>query len=570
MRHTVSRSTTLLLAAALAACGGSAGTEAAKSPSLDTNDPFAKFDEAALTALATPCTFNATTGLMTVVVADDETAILSKRAADSAILQNGVPCSTAVTSTTLKKISVTGSSGVNTLILDFTNGLFALGTSSAAASGVAVDLAGGTDTFGIKGTAGADSFTFGATGILLNTDANKDVTLTGAETVIVSLGDGDDTYSGAGSAVVGGVFASAITVYGSNGNDTFNQGTVATPNETIWGGAGTDTVSYASRTTAVTVTLGTPYVSGDPVPNDGAALEADELNSDVEVVTGGSGDDTMTAAAGVGATFNGGVGADTLIGDSGADKLNGGAGDDILRGKDGADILSGDDGDDTFDEETASNGGDVFNGGAGTDVVDYSGRTAALTVTMDGVAANDGESGELDNVKADVENIKGGTLGDTITGNALNNVITGGAGNDTLSGGAGDDTFPQGAAADGDDTIGGGAGVDTVDYSGRSADITAVLDGVTASGDLAATEADILGTDCENLIGGSGDDALTGNASANQLVGGTGDDTLTGLAGDDVLEGGGLAETNVLDCGADIDIAYGEGSGPGTKTACEF
>jgi Ca2+-binding RTX toxin-like protein len=569
MRHTVSKSTTLFLAAALAACGGSAGSEAVQGPAGDASDPFTKFDEAALTALATPCTFNATTGLMTVTIADNETAIISKRAADSAILQNGVACSTAVTSTTLKKISVTGSTGANTLILDFTNGLYALGTSSASASGVAVDLLAGTDTFGIKGTSGADAFTFGASGILLNTDANKDVRVAGAEKTIVSLGDGDDTYTGAGSAVVGGVFPTAITVYGSNGDDTFSQGTVSTPNETIWGGAGTDTVSYAARTAALTVTLGTPYVSSAPVPNDGLAGELDELNSDIEVVTGGTGGDSMTAASGVAVTFNGGAGNDTLIGDTGADTLNGGDGNDILRGKGGADVMNGDDGDDRFDEETASNGGDTFNGGLGIDVVDYSARTAILTVTMDGVAANDGEASELDNVKSDVENVKGGSLADNITGNALNNVITGGAGNDTLTGGAGDDTFVA-TAADGNDTIVGGTGVDTVDYSVRSAVITAVLDGTTASGDLTASEADVLGADCENLIGGSGNDILTGNASANQLVGGAGNDTLNGLAGDDVLEGGGGAETNTLNCGADIDVGYGEGTGPGTRSGCEF
>jgi hypothetical protein len=57
------------------------------------------------------------------------------------------------------------------------------------------------------------------------------------------------------------------------------------------------------------------------------------------------------------------------------------------------------------------------------------------------------------------------------------------------------------------------------------------------------------------------------------LVGGTGDDTLTCLAGDDTLDGGGLAQSNILDCGAgDGDIAYGQGTG-GTASKmsnCEF
>jgi len=78
---------------------------------------------------------------------------------------------------------------------------------------------------------------------------------------------------------------------------------------------------------------------------------------------------------------------------------------------------------------------------------------------MDGVAADDGLAGELDNVKEDVENCNGGTAADSITGNALDNAIVGGAGTDTLlSGLAGDDFLDgegDGATAincgDGDD-----------------------------------------------------------------------------------------------------------------------
>jgi len=558
------------MAMVLAGCSVHATDSLVAAPAQDPNDPFAKLEQS-LTPLATQCTFNAATGLMTVAIANDEVAFISKRAADSAILQNGQECDVPVTSTSVKKIAVTGSSGANTLILDFTNGFFALGTTSVATTGIAVDLAGGTDTFGIKGTTGADTITFGATGVFLGTDANRDLTVAGAESVTVYLGDGADTFSAAGGGATGGVFGAALSVYGGEGNDTFNQGATSTISETISGGPGTDTVSYASRVAALTVTVGA-------TANDGLAGENDDIQNDVEVVTGGSAGDTMTAASGVAVTFNGGGGNDTLIGDTGADTLNGGAGNDTLRGKGGADTMNGDDGDDTFDEESAANGGDVMNGGAGTDTVDYSARSNALTVTMDGAAANDGESGENDNVKSDVENIIGGSGADNITGNALNNRIDGRDGNDILSGGAGDDVFPQGSAGDGNDIISGGTGDDLVDYSGRSANITAVLDSVIAagvassgtnSGDTGASEADKLGNDVEKLWGGSGNDTLTGNASNNELVGGTGDDALFGLAGDDVLEGGGLAEDNDLDCGTGFDVAYGIGSAPGSQTGCE-
>ncbi|MBX3210396.1 MAG: hypothetical protein KF850_00025 [Labilithrix sp.] len=555
----VSKVGTFLLAATIAAC---AGAPEQKSPgAIDADDPLADMDHA-LTPLATQCTFNKTTGLMTVSIAAGETAIIARSAADSAILQNGQPCDNPVTASTLKKITVTGSAGDDTLLLDFTNGLFALGTSSAASSGISVDLGGGTgDRLAIKGTTAADNFNFGAAGILLNTDAHRDITYAHVESFIVSLGDGDDVYTAGGGGAAGAVFGEPIAVFGGPGNDTFHQGAVPTPGETISGGTGTDTVSYAARSAAVTVTIGAGA-------NDGAASENDDVMVDVEVVTGGAGDDTLTAAAGVGATLNGGPGDDTLIGDSGNDTLNGGPGNDLLRGRAGNDVMNGDDGNDTFDEESASNGADIMNGGPGIDTVDYSARTVALVVTMDGAAANDGEAGENDNVRGDIENIKGGSGDDTITGNALSNVITGGPGNDVLSGGAGDDVFPQGAAADGNDTISGGPGVDKVDYSLRSADITAALDGVTPSGDLAASEADILGADVENLEGGSGDDELTGNASANELVGNAGDDTLHGLGGDDTIEGG--AGDDVINCGSGFDVTVGRVGTDTINPDCEI
>lgn len=550
----------VLALAGATACTGGVERAHETTPRVDADDPLADLGQP-LTPLGTQCTFNTSTGLMTVVVATGETAVIQRSAADSSILQNGQPCDNPVTADKLKKISITGSGGDETVLLDFTYGLFATGTSSTASTGIVVDLGGGTgDKLAIKGTSAADTFTFGASAILLNTDAFKDITYSNVESFVVSLGDGDDVFTASGSAVAGAVFPSPITVFGGPGADTFNEGSASTASETIWGGSGTDTVSYASRSAVVTVTVGAGA-------DDGVASENDDIKDDVEVVTGGTGNDSLTASA-LGNTLNGGPGNDTLIGGIGNDTLNGGPGNDLLRGGDGNDTLNGDDGDDTFDEETASNGSDVMNGGSGTDTVDYSARTGNLTVTMDGAAANDGETNEKDNVKGDIENIKGGSGNDNITGNALNNVIDGGDGNDILAGGAGDDTFLQGSAADGNDTISGGAGVDTVTYASRSADITAVLDGTTPSGDTGNAEADLLGTDVENLVGGSGNDTLTGNASANEIVGGAGDDVISGLGGDDTLEGG--ADDDTIDCGSGFDVNVGAVGTDTVNADCEI
>ncbi|MGQ0598529.1 putative Ig domain-containing protein [Aquabacterium sp.] len=51
------------------------------------------------------------------------------------------------------------------------------------------------------------------------------------------------------------------------------------------------------------------------------------------------------------------------------------------------------------------------------------------------------------------------------------------------------------------------------------------------------------GTDVENAIGGSGNDALNGNQLANKMVGGEGDDSIAGNGGDDLLQGGAGSDT---------------------------
>ncbi len=542
-----------------------AGCSGTSSPVVS-DDPFQAAEEN-LTPLGTACSFVAASGLMTVTVAAGETAIISRRAADSAILQNGASCDNLATSSTLKRIQITGAGtgAAKEVILDFTNGLFATGTSSTSTTGIVVDLgAVSGNTLGIRGTAAIDNIAYGSTGVNLNNDAFKDINITNVTTNTVYLGDGDDIFTASGGTAIGTAFTTALTVYGGAGKDLFNEGSASTPSETIYGGADIDTVSYALRSAVVTVTVGAGTT------NDGVSGEADDVKSDVEIVTGGTGADVLTAAPGVAITLNGGNGNDTLTGDTAADTLNGDAGDDTLLGKAGADILNGGDGNDTFDEEAASNGGDTFNGGNGTDTVDYSARTALVHVTMDGVAADDGAAMEADNVKADVENILGSAYDDVITGNALNNRIKGNAGNDTLAGGAGDDTFDEGAAASGGDIITGGLGVDTVDYSARTAALTVTLNATAVSG--ATGENDSLGLDMENVLGGTLADTITGNALNNELNGGTGNDTLNGMAGDDVLDGGGGSEANVLDCGAgDGDIGFGAGSGMGASmTNCEF
>ena len=303
---------------------------------------------------------------------------------------------------------------------------------------------------------------------------NDDVVIT------VNAGAGeDDLRGGPGNDVLNGG-ADDDELRGGSGGDTLNGGT--------GGEVDGDLVDYGSASAAVQVIL-------DGAANDGqdtnlvlAGIQPEGDNvTEAEIVEGSSHNDVLT----------GDGDGNTLVGNNGNDMLDGAGGDDTLVG---------------------GNGGDDFVGGAGTaDTVNYNPEGDDLTITVDNVA-NDGATGELDNVHSDNEIITGGVGDDTITGSANAETLNGGTGNDTLTG------------VGGADVLNGGGGTDTASYAGGAGG-TITLDNVAndPGGDDVRTE---------NVIGGTGADDITGNAGVNRLDGGPGADSVQGSGGNDTLVGG--------------------------------
>jgi Ca2+-binding RTX toxin-like protein len=163
-----------------------------------------------------------------------------------------------------------------------------------------------------------------------------------------------------------------------------------------------------------------------------------------------AGNDSLSAA---GVTATGGMPftqSPTVYSDSGNDYGSGGP-------ATGTGTFYGDDGDDVFGCKSSlttscaitDDGAWTVWGGNGNDEVSYANRSGAIAATMDGAAANDGETGEADDLKSDVEIIRGGSAGDVLQGNGNANILYGNGGPDSLWGGAGPDTAYGG---DGDDT----------------------------------------------------------------------------------------------------------------------
>jgi Ca2+-binding RTX toxin-like protein len=349
--------------------------------------------------------------------------------------------------------------------------------------------------------------------------------------------------------ITGGTGAQTVILDYMGG--TFALGTSGGPGIDVDLGAGTsDALKIRGTKLADTYTFG-----------DGIAINSD-ANKDIVhtavetfVVTLSDGNDIFSGAG------NAATGATAFTANL---TVYGGAGNDSLRGGDGDDIYHGGDGDDTFPGGTADDGSDTMNGGAGTgDLADYSGRSIAVTVTIENTG-NDGEGSEADNVRTDVENLKGGTAGDTLTGSTSANVISGGNGGDTIAGGdgidtlngeAGDDTFNEGSASNGADVMNGGAGIDTVSYASRTMAVTVNMNANADDGE--SGEGDKVVNDVENANGGAGMDALTGSTSANILDGGAQIDTINGGDGNDTLRGG--AGADILN-GGNGDDTFDEGS----------
>ncbi len=489
------------ISALVAACSG-AVVEAPKAPVSD--DPLAAMEAQGITALANAVTLSGNT--LTVTVRGGETALISLRPVDKAVLVNGLVTldvkglpAGATGAVAVKKIKVledSGNTGAKQVLVDYSNGTFATGakagatcpaTEAAAAAGIWLEA--GTNaninTLGIKGKATADKLTFGADGINASANVCADISWKGAavakggmSSFIVSMGAGDDTWFAGGDAATGAVFdnssplnaggAKGVTVYGGAGNDTFLQGdqTHMAPYETMYGGGQSgDTVDYSSRTGIVDVTVG----AGTSNDGDTVTTEHDSVENDIKIVSGGSNNDLLTACPSVGGTdypitFNGNAGNDTLTPYGGAYVMNGGAGNDTFAMGDDVDAVP----------DPIIHGAGSLLGGAGTDTVDFSHRslygvlvnlTPTYTLTAgvltwqaspvtSGTAQGTGSLTtpgttvtEGVRIGSDVENVLGTDWADSITGNALDNRLTGYQGNDALTGGAGDDTFDESISA---------------------------------------------------------------------------------------------------------------------------
>lgn len=505
-------------------------------------------------------------------------------------------------------VSITGSSGDDSVTVDFSTGNPIVGSSFTVNGGTE---SGGGDRLSLSGTS-FDAVTYS----LLTAPSGEIALALGVSSSVLMFHDQetvDDNLAvmnriynlrATGDAAL--LTDDATTSDGSSRMSLTNaeilEFTAPTSGLTVSGGDGNDSISG----TAMDVLFATSFeIRGD---NGNDVLDCSALaisarlrgGNDHDVLTGGSASDYL-AGEGGNDTHVGGQGDDTLLGGAGIDSLVGGDGNDLVRGQGSSrDTLTGGLGNDTLDgaNDVLIEIGDaniVLSDtqmtGLGTDILigfieaTITGGASANTINAAASSAYVllyGREGNDTLVGNSGPNFLNGEAGDdSLVGHGGNDNLSGGAGRDTLDGGDGNDRL-RGLGSSGDlligglgnDTLDGGTGIDRVaevadtnftvtsnQLMGLGTDTLLDVEEVQltlgignnsvngASAIAALIVAGLGGND--SLIGGSGNDILNGGDGDDTLKGRNGNDVLNGEAGNDIIHGGDGNDTLNGGTGAD-------------------
>lgn len=329
----------------------------------------------------------------------------------------------------------------------------------------------------------------------------------------------------------------------TSGNDTL---TSAAGNDQLFGGTGNDSLIGGLGIDSLNGGVGNDIYVIDSTSDkvtEAAASGTDTVRSSV-TYTLGSNQENLTlqgtgAINGTGNSLN-----NTIIGNAANNSLKGESGNDTLSGGTGNDLLDG------------GLGYDFLDGGSGIDTVTYSFYSKGIIADLQSgvVSFPDNNGSTLTDTLSGVENVIGSGGRDQLIGDRGDNTLIGGDGDDFLEGGAGNDTLD------------GGTGFNYARYPFATAGVTVNLTIGTASGgggnDILSNISGAIGSYDFNdtLIGGAGneylsgldgDDRLFGEAGADFIDAGNGDDRLFGDAGNDELYGGNGNDT--LTGGGDAD-----------------
>jgi Ca2+-binding RTX toxin-like protein len=411
----------------------------------------------------------------------------------------------------------------------------------------------------------------------VNGDGRADIIGFGRDTVYVSLGQTNGTFNGFITAFSGDFTALA------GGWTSFNQFPRQVADINADGradivGFGQDTVYVSYGQSNGTFSGFVAGLSGDFTKYGNGWTSFDQYPRQLADVNGdgradiiGFGQDTVyVALAGQDGndSLDGGIGNDTLDGGTGNNTLNGGLDYDVVFydrkytdyqvkftnngdlqavGIDGTDLLTG------IEQINFSNGWyQVYTGDTGNNTLSADPNVWSMMFGGNGTDSLKGGNGN--------DSLVGGLGNDTLMGLLGNDVLDGGEDNDTLDGGDGNDVMIGGSGDDyflgrtGDDQMVGGMGDDK--YVVDTLADNVIEDAAQGTDTIAASISYTLGANVENLTLTSLAISGTGNQLGNYMLGTAADNLLSGKEGDDIINGRG--GNDILAGGYGNDILYGD------------
>ena len=258
----------LFIVGALGLTGVACGTDLNDAYDMDatTRETMKMFDVPGLTFTLGTCAFSS--GTLTITPAAGNSIIVGRESTTGGnitINGNNTYCQNAnyanVTGVTVAGGTLSTSN--ETVVLDFSNGYFGLG-SATVGSGISIDLGsagvgGDKDMIQVRmqnlNNVGVNqNVTIGNLGVHLMGTSYLDITFAGTHnpnTFTIALGGGNDRVNAAGDSSAGLSPANAVAIYGNGGNDTiYTSG--ANFNDIYSGGNGNDTIVLGATATAAT------------------------------------------------------------------------------------------------------------------------------------------------------------------------------------------------------------------------------------------------------------------------------------------------------------------------------